>query len=94
MQQGYLADRIISHTQLTGISAATGLTVPDGTCRIDVAVTGQAVRWKGDGSLPTASVGMPIAVGATVSFSVASPSALRFIEQVAGAVLDVTFYGQ
>lgn len=75
-----------------GIAAATGLTVPAGCVAIEVVVSGQAVRWRADGTAPTAALGQPMAVGEKKIFTLATPALLQFIESAAGATLDVTYY--
>jgi hypothetical protein len=93
MDAGYRNERTLGYEQLTSLAAATGLTVPSGTVRAVVIPTAQAVRWRDDGVNPTASVGMPLAAGVERSFDTANLAPLRFIEQAAGAVLNVTYYG-
>jgi hypothetical protein len=51
----------------------------------------QAVRWRDDGTAPTASVGMPLAVGTSLSYD-GDLKAVRFIEQTASAKLNVSYY--
>jgi hypothetical protein len=52
---------------------------------------GQAVRWRDDGVAPTASVGMPLAVGVTLQYD-GDINQIQFIEQVSGAKLNITYY--
>lgn len=54
----------------------------------------QAVRWRDDGGVPTAAIGYPLPVGSELAFTARSAAQLRFIAQVAGAVLNVTLYKQ
>lgn len=52
----------------------------------------QAVRYRDDGTAPTASVGMPVAVtDAPISYE-GTISALQFIAQTSGGVIDASFY--
>lgn len=89
----------LGYQQITSLSASTALTVPTvdvngNACRPTVAVIipqTQAVRWRDDGVAPTASVGMPLAAGVTLQYD-GDLTQIRFIEQVAGAVLNVTYY--
>lgn len=100
INQSAQAEKVLGYFQLSGVAAATGFaaiaggSIPDGTEFVEVTVGAQAVRWRGDGTNPTAAVGMPLAVGSTRFFTQQQLSAVRFIEQVAGAVLDCTFYGR
>lgn len=89
----------MGYQQITSLSASTGLTVPTRT-QIGLASTpaiaiitpeGQAVRWRDDGVAPTAAVGMPLAAGVTLQYD-GDLTKIRFIEQTAGAKLNVTYY--
>ncbi len=51
-----------------------------------------AVRWRDDGTAPTAAIGMTMAVADAPLLFSANLGALRFIEQTAGAKLNVAFY--
>ena len=90
------APKVLGYQQIAagGADTAVGLTIPDGTESVEVSVSAQAVRWRADGTNPTAAVGQPLAVGSSTIFSIQQLSALRFIAQVAGAALDATFYGR
>ena len=89
----------LGYQQITSLSAATGLTVPDkdlqglaGSPRIAIITAeGQAVRWRDDGVAPTASVGMPLAAGATLQYD-GDLTQIQFIEQTASAKLNITYY--
>lgn len=81
----------LGYQQIVGAAAATGLTVPSGaTCAV-VSVEAQSVRYRDDGTNPTAAVGMPILPGQTVTFNEAL-SAIKFIEQAASTTLNVNYY--
>jgi hypothetical protein len=80
------------YVQVTGLAAAKGIgPVPAGARRAIVQAEAQAVRWRDDGTAPTASVGMTLAVGTSLTFE-QRLDLLSFIEQVAGAKLNVTYY--
>lgn len=82
------------YQQITTLSSAQALTVPGGSTSAVVTVEGQAVRFRDDGTNPTASVGMPIAVGGSYTFNGAADlAALKFIEQAASAKLNISYYG-
>jgi len=51
----------------------------------------QGVRWRDDGTSPTASVGMPIAAGAYLNYD-GDLNRVKFIEQTASAKLNVSYY--
>jgi hypothetical protein len=52
----------------------------------------QAVRWRDDGTNPTATVGMPLAVGDTLFLDTSALAVVKFIEQTASAKLNVSYY--
>ncbi len=84
--------RPLGYEQVTGLNAVKSLTVPPGTSLVLITATGQQVRWRDDGTNPTASVGYPLPAGGELVYT-AAPSALRFIESTSGATLDVMYYG-
>ena len=82
--------------QITSLSSSTGLTLPTVPLGImpKMAVIhceSQAVRWRDDGTAPTASVGMQLPVGGELIYD-GDLNAIRFIEEVASAKLNVSFY--
>lgn len=79
------------YQQITALSSATALTVPAGARYALLKCTAQAVRWRDDGTNPTAAIGMLIDVGDEF-FYAGKLSRLRFIEATASAVLDVSYY--
>jgi hypothetical protein len=56
-----------------------------------IVAEGQAVRWRDDGTAPTATVGMPLAVGIPLQYD-GDLTNIKFIEQVAGAKLNISYY--
>jgi hypothetical protein len=90
----------MGYQQIVGAVASTALTIP----QVDP-VTGlkampvqaviicdtQGIRWRDDGTAPTASVGMPIAVG-TVFVYDGDLTKLRIIQQAATATINVAYY--
>jgi hypothetical protein len=83
----------LGYQQLTGISGAVALTIPAGTALALCTPESQAVRWRDDGTSPTASVGYPLPVGAELRYDGAGLAALKFIEQAATAKVNVVYYG-
>jgi len=89
----------LGYQQITSLSAATGLTVPiidvQGlSCKPAIAIITpetQAVRWRDDGTAPTASVGMPLAVGVTLQYD-GDLTKIQFIEQTASAKINISYY--
>jgi hypothetical protein len=90
---------IFGYQQIVGLAASTGLTVPvrdtnglvsTPTVALIVPET-QAVRWRDDGTAPTATVGMPLAVGAVLMYD-GDLTKIRFFQQAATATLNVSYY--
>lgn len=87
------------YQQIATVSSATGLTVPADFivganqaptyCRI--IAEAQAVRWRDDGTDPSATVGQPLAVGAELIYD-GNLKAIKFFEQAGGAKLNVSYY--
>lgn len=84
----------LGHQQIT-VTTAQSLTIPTtGTVAFAlITPETQAVRWRDDGTAPTTSVGMPLAVGATLKYDAKSISAFQAIAQVAGGIINVAYYG-
>lgn len=80
------------YQQLGTLSAAVGLTVPAGASNALIAVSGAPVRWRADGTAPTASLGMPVVAGATLVVGGALMGVIEFIEQSGTAELDVSYF--
>jgi hypothetical protein len=89
----------LGYQQITDVSGSTALTVPtrdplgnvcQPTLAIIIAQT-QAVRWRDDGTAPSATVGMPLAVGVPLSYD-GDMAKIRFFEQAASATLNVSYY--
>ena len=79
------------YQQITSLSAATALTVPSAAKVALIQAETQSVRWRDDGSDPTASVGMVVAAGETL-FYTGDLSKLKFIETTTSAKLNVAYY--
>lgn len=89
----------LGYQQITSLSSAASLTVPQTdlnglACKPSLAIITaetQAVRWRDDDTAPTASVGMPLAAGATLQYD-GDLTKIRFIEQTASAKLNISYY--
>lgn len=89
----------LGYQQITTISSSTALTVPavdaNGSLQKPVLAIilaeAQAVRWRDDGVAPSATVGMPLAVGVTFVYD-GDLTKIRFFEQAGGAKLNVSYY--
>lgn len=82
----------LGYEKVTGLSVAKGLTVPPGTAFCLIQTTGNAVRWRDDGTAPTVTDGMPLAVGAELEYS-GQLTRIQFIESAVSAELHVSYYG-
>lgn len=89
----------LGYQQITSLSSSTGLTLPatdpnglncTPAFALIIAET-QGVRWRDDGVAPTTTVGMPLAVGIPLQYD-GDLSKIRFIEQTAGAKLNISYY--
>lgn len=86
----------LGYEQITGLSTAKGLTLPASSSNLkfcQIQAESQAVRYRDDGTSPTATVGMMLAVGQLLEYDASNVKALKFIEQAASAKLNVTYYG-
>ena len=81
----------LGYQQITSLSSAAGLTVPQGATLALIVPETQNVRWRDDGTNPTASVGMPIFVGASLSYD-GDFNKIKFIEEAASAKLNISYY--
>lgn len=76
------------------VATATALTIPAGATIAWVTVEGQTVRFRCDGTAPTASSGSLLAVGSRTEFRVNGITACKFIQTTATATLDVEYFSQ
>lgn len=81
----------LGFVNVTGLSTVKGITAPAGTVTVVIVAESQDVRWRDDGTNPTASVGMLLAAGAEMTYT-GDISKLKFIETTASATLDVSCY--
>ena len=82
----------LGYRQITDLSSATGLPdIPKEATMALIVPETQNVRWRDDGTNPTASVGMPIFVGASLSYD-GDFNKIKFIEETASAKLNISYY--
>lgn len=81
----------LGHEQVTGLSAVKGLTVPSGAQRALLICTAQNVRWRDDGTNPDGTTGIQLPKN-TLFWYEGDLSAIKFIEEAASAVLEVSYY--
>lgn len=79
------------YQQIVGLASATTLTVPSGSKIALITCESQAVRWRDDGTNPTASVGMELLVGQALLYD-GTLSTIAFIQEAATANLNVSYY--
>jgi hypothetical protein len=80
----------------SGIVTATALTVPSGTtgAMFRCEGTGAAVRWRSDGTAPTASAGnLMLATDEPIYLQI-NTRVLQFIAAAGTPTLDVSYYGK
>jgi hypothetical protein len=88
----YQVSKGLGYEQITGLSAATALTPAAGATVAVVQAESQDVRWRDDGTAPTASVGMVLKAGEVARFSNTPLASVKFIETTASAKLNVAYY--
>ena len=82
----------IGFEQITSLGSAVGFSnCPARTRLAFIQAEGQDVRWRDDGTNPTASVGVLITVDSILSYT-GNMSKIKFIEATAGAVLNISYY--
>ncbi len=82
----------LGYQQITSLSAATALTVPTGATTAVIRTEAQAVRYRDDGTDPSATVGQPMAVADFPLVYTGPLLKIKFIEQVSGAKLNISYY--
>ena len=73
------------------LSAATPLPAPEGTTHAVIAVSAAGIRYRDDGVVPTAGLGLPIAQNEIFTFA-GNMKNIQFIAQSGSPVLDILFY--
>ena len=86
----------LGYCQLTSIDTAAALSacaggIPSGANFAVIQPEAQAIRYRDDGTAPSATVGFPVAVGASFTRS-GDLAKIRVISATAGAKLNVLFY--
>ncbi len=95
MRQGNLLPVGYQQIPTATLAAATGLTVPSsGNIKARIAILqaeAQTLRWRDDGTDPTATVGMPLEVGDEFEYT-GDLGKIKFIQTAAGGILNVSYY--
>ncbi|OWT68087.1 MULTISPECIES: hypothetical protein [unclassified Achromobacter] len=81
------------YQQISSASLATAqaLTPPAGSRVALIQAEAQAMRWRDDGTAPTATVGMLVPAGGSLEYN-GDLTAIRLIAATAGAIANVTYY--
>lgn len=85
----------VGYVQLTSLSSATAFSstqIPARAKRVLLQAESQNIRFRDDGTSPTASVGMILYAGATPFEYVGDVEAIKFIETTTSAKLNAAFY--
>lgn len=83
----------LGYQQITSLAAAAALTVPAGATMALVQAEAENVRWRDDGTAPTATVGMILfSTDDPQAFSGGQLRAAQFIALSAGSILNVSYY--
>lgn len=83
----------MGYEKITGLSAAKGLTEPAYARYAIIQAQTQDVRWRDDGTDPTATDGMLLATSNAGFVYTGDIAKIKFIEVSASAVLHVSYYG-
>jgi len=89
----------MGYQQITDLSSAVGLTVPvrapDGSNQKPtfalISCETQGVRWRDDGTSPSASVGMILPADAPLQYD-GDLNRIQFIQQAPSAKLNISYY--
>lgn len=89
----------LGYGQLTSLSSAVAISsvtggIPAGTEQVAIQAETQNVRYRDDGTSPTASVGMIFVANSIYVFNVAQIARMKVIEATASAKLNISFYGR
>lgn len=82
------------YVQLASLGSAIGFTLPAGSQWCIVIPEGAPIRYRVDGTNPTAAIGVPLVVNQPVifRFSAAQFAAVKFIQQSVGGIANIDCY--
>lgn len=82
----------LGYQQITSLSSAQPLTVPTGANFAIIAADTAAVRWRDDGTPPTATIGMHLSnTGEPLQYS-GPLSSIQFIAETGSPALNISYY--
>ena len=88
-----ISEKPNGYQQLTVSSTAVGLTVPTGSSVAVIIVESNPVRYRDDGTNPTAAVGTPVLQDQSVEVTGDALAAIRFIRSGASdGTLNINYY--
>lgn len=82
----------VGYQQIASFATLQTLTVPAGARFAEIYVSGNACRYRDDGTNPTASVGFPLVVGTNFEYT-GSLGDFAIIPETGSATIDVVYYG-
>jgi hypothetical protein len=82
----------LGYQQITPLTTASGLTVPATATFAIISVEGSNVRWRDDGTAPTATVGMPMYAGSAPQVFSGNLATAQFISTSTPSTLDIAYY--
>lgn len=77
--------------QITSIGSAKSLTKPPGARMAIITCHTQAIAWRDDGTAPVAGTGIHLPVNTPFLYT-GNLGSFKLIEEVAGAVVNVSYY--
>ena len=77
---------------IASLTTAKSLTAPKGALIALIQAEGADIRWRDDGTAPTASLGMFLGNGQTLQYT-GDLQTIKLIGAAGGATLNVSFYG-
>lgn len=81
----------LGYVQLTSLTSAIGLTPPAAADAAMITVEVASVRWRDDGTAPTAAIGMLLTAGQTFTYY-GNLSAIQFIAVSGSPTVNVSYY--
>ena len=86
------SDTPLGYQQVVGPASATSLpNIPAGATYALITPDTQGIRWRDDGTDPTATVGMPVPAGTTLKYN-GNLAAFRFIQTAATSTVNISYY--
>lgn len=82
----------LGYQQITATGSAFALTPPAGARQARIGAEAQVIRWRDDGSNPTATTGQRITAATEMEYN-GNLVAIRLIAETAGAIANVSYYG-